>query len=81
MTIVETESLELYDVTKTLVEISRGINNAAARLLRMVGDLIGPASPDPEESGDEDMSGCECKRDSAQPSIERRSHEQNRRSP
>jgi hypothetical protein len=73
MTIAETQCLEIYDVTKTLADLSSGITSAAARLLRLVGDLIGPASPDPEEEFG-GVSGSERKRGSAQPSIERRSH-------
>jgi hypothetical protein len=76
MTIAVTQSLELYDVNRTLLDIAHGINDAARRLLRILGDLVSPDSQDPDER---DVSGCERKRDSAQPSIERRSHGQVRR--
>jgi hypothetical protein len=63
MVIAETQCSELLDVTAVLLELAQAINDAAERLIRLVGDLVGPASPDPEST-----SGCECKRDSAQPS-------------
>jgi hypothetical protein len=49
MTIAGTQCLEIHDVAKVLADISRGITDAATRLVRLVGELIGPASPDPEE--------------------------------
>lgn len=73
-TITAKQGLELCDVSKHLVDLVDGIFDAVDRLLRMVGDLVGPASPDPEsfDHTPPDVSGCERKRDSAQPSIERR---------
>jgi hypothetical protein len=51
MTITMTEGQidELVEVPKGLLEIADAIDRAVERLLRLIGDLIGPASPDPEE--------------------------------
>jgi hypothetical protein len=49
MTIAETQCLEVHDVAKALVDLSRGIDDAVARLVRVLGELVSPASPDPEE--------------------------------
>jgi hypothetical protein len=49
ITMTEVQIEELVEVPKGLLEIAAAINRAVERLLRLTGDLISPASPDPEE--------------------------------
>ena len=49
ITMTETQIEQLVELPKALLEIADAVNRAVERLLRLTGDLIGPASPDPEE--------------------------------
>jgi len=49
MTITYSQWTEVHDVTGVLLDLARGINKAVDRLLRVLGDLVSPASPNPEE--------------------------------
>ncbi|HEY2383632.1 MAG TPA: hypothetical protein VGK48_20850 [Terriglobia bacterium] len=45
-----TQVSELADVSKALLDLMEGLEDAVQRLLRIVGDLVGPASPDPKDN-------------------------------
>ena len=74
MTITETQWNEILDVSQLLFDLAGGINDAVVRLIRVLGELISTADPNQFR---QDVSGCERKRDSAQPVTERRNHELN----
>jgi hypothetical protein len=48
MAITYGQQMEVYDVTGVLLDLAQGITKAVDRLLRVLGDLVSPASPDPE---------------------------------